>query len=463
MNRILIYLLVQFWHDELFTHSFVREKNWLKGPFDLQTGHMHEPAAYFFLQMAVILLACRVVGWLGRQIGQPQVVGEMVAGILLGPSLFPEASKLLFTQETRVVLKVGAQLGVGLYMFLVGMEFKTELFRSRAKSAISVSIAGMLVPFILGGLLAPWLMKFPGLYSAKTSLYQAGLFLGAAIAITAFPMLARIIYERGLSGTSLGTLALAAGAIDDAAAWCVLAIVLASFGGSDVSIFGMTINPAVLAIGGGASYAVFMLTVGKKLLGKIERIAKRDGGVSPTTLGIVLMLFCLSAWFSDAIGVHAVFGGFVLGIAMPRGIVTEEITKKLEPFTVIFLLPMFFTFSGLNTSLNVMLESSVMIVAVVVLLASILGKGVACWAAARLNGEDNRTSIAIGALMNSRGLMELIIINIGLQKGIIGPKLFAILVIMAVVTTVMASPIFELVYGRQTVKGKGATAHGLDA
>ena len=417
---------------------------------------MQALAASYFLQMAVILLACRVVGWLGKKIGQPQVVGEMIAGVLLGPSLlgllFPEASAKLFTVETRGVLYVGAQLGVGLYMFLVGMEFKIDLFRSRARSAASVSIAGMLVPFILGGLLAPWLLKVPGLFAAKTEIYQAGLFMGAAIAITAFPMLARIIYERGLSGTSLGTLALAAGAIDDAAAWCVLAIVLASFGGGESVFLGMHVNPAVLAIAGGAAYAVFMLTVGKRLLARLGTMAERERGVSSTLLAIVLILFSLSAWFTDTIGIHAVFGGFILGIAMPRGVLTKEVTEKLEPFTVIFLLPMFFTFSGLNTRLAVILEPTVMLVAVVVLLASTLGKGVACWAAARLNGEDNRTSLAIGALMNSRGLMELIIINIGLQKGVIGPKLFAILVIMAVVTTLMASPIFEWVYGRHSRK-----------
>ena len=413
---------------------------------------MHALAASYFLQMAAILLACRVVGWLGKKIGQPQVVGEMIAGVLLGPSLlgllFPEASAKLFTPETRGILYVGAQLGVGIYMFLVGMEFKIDVFRSRAKSAASVSIAGMLVPFILGGLLAPWLLTVPGLFAAKTEVYQAGLFMGAAIAITAFPMLARIIYERGLSGTPLGTLALAAGAIDDAAAWCVLAIVLASFGGGESVFLGMHVNPAVLAIVGGSAYAAFMLTVGRRLLARLGTMAEREGGISSTLLAIVLILFCLSAWFTDTIGVHAVFGGFILGIAMPRGIVTEEITKRLEPFTVIFLLPMFFTFSGLNTRLAVILEPSVMLVAVVILLASTVGKGVACWAAARLNGEDNRTSLAIGALMNSRGLMELIIINIGLQKGVIGPKLFAILVIMAIVTTLMASPIFELVYGK---------------
>ncbi len=413
---------------------------------------MHTLAASYFLQMAVILLTCRLVGTLGKKLGQPQVVGEMIAGVLLGPSLlgllFPEASQQLFTPETRNILYVGAQLGVGLYMFLVGMEFDTKLFRSRAKSAASVSIAGMLVPFILGGLLAPWLVKVPGLFTEKATTVQAGLFLGAAIAITAFPMLARIIYERGLSGTSLGTLALAAGAIDDAAAWCVLAIVLASFGGGPANFLGYEINPAVLAIVGGISYGVFMLTVGKKLLGSLDTAARRAGQLTPTLLAIVLALFCLAAWFTDTIGIHAVFGGFVLGIAMPRGIITEKVTQKLEPFTVIFLLPMFFTYSGLYTELKVMLEPSVLLVAIVVLAASIFGKGVACWAAARLNGEDNRTALAIGSLMNARGLMELIIINIGLQKGVIGIKLFAILVIMAIVTTLMASPIFEMVYGR---------------
>ncbi len=391
----------------------------------------------------------------------------MIAGVLLGPSLlgllFPEASAKLFSQETRGILYVGAQLGVGLYMFLVGMEFKTELFRSRAKSAASVSIAGMVVPFVLGGLLAPWLVKVPGLFSEKTEIYQAGLFLGAAIAITAFPMLARIIYERGLSGTSLGTLALAAGAIDDAAAWCVLAIVLASFDGGNSVFMGMQFNPAVLAITGGVLYATFMLTVGQRMLAKLGALAEREGGLSSTLLAIVLCLFCLSAWFTDAIGIHAVFGGFILGIAMPRGVITAQVTKKLEPFTVIFLLPMFFTFSGLNTRLGVMLESSILLVAVVVLLASTLGKGVACWAAARLNGEDNRTSLAIGALMNARGLMELIIINIGLQRGVIGPKLFAILVIMAIVTTLMASPVFEWVYGKHSKKVNTRLADGFDA
>jgi len=404
----------------------------------------------FFFQMFVILAVCRGVGALARKIGQPQVVGEMIAGVLLGPSLlgwfFPGFQKSVFPPDSLKILYVGAQLGVGLYMFLVGVEFKTELFRSRARSAAAVSLAGMVVPFVCAIALAPWLLKFPGLFSERANLFEAILFLGAAIAITAFPMLARIIYERGLTGTSLGTLALAAGAMDDAAAWCVLAVVLASFqkrpdGSVDASI-------ALRAISGGLAYAVLMIFAGRKLLAPLGRLVEREGKISPTLLGVVLMLFCLSAWAMDAIGIHAVFGGFLLGTAMPRGFFARELQQKLQPLAVVFLLPMFFTFSGLNTRLDLVNSPRLFLVALVVLAASVIGKGVACWAAARLSGEDNRTALAVGALMNSRGLMELIIINIGLQKGVIQPALFSMMVLMAIVTTLMATPIFEWVYGR---------------
>lgn len=415
---------------------------------------MHALSASFFLQMAVILVICRLVGILAKKVGQPQVVGEMIAGVLIGPSLlgyfFPETMKAIFTQESRGILYAGAQLGVGLYMFLVGLEFNTAHFRSRARSAACVSIAGMVVPFILGAILVLWLQNVPGIFSPKVRYFEGALFLGAAIAITAFPMLARIISERGLSGTSLGTLALAAGAIDDAAAWCVLAIVLATFGASQpLVIGGFSIGAEVVAIGGSAIYGILALTVGRKWLAHLGHAAERKGEVSQPMMALVLALFCLAAWYTDIIGVHAVFGGFILGIAMPRGVFADDIRKKIEPFAVVFLLPMFFTFSGLNTKLNVLIDPKLMLVGVVILIASMLGKGVACWAAARLNGEDNATSMAVGTLMNARGLMELIIINIGLQRGIIGEALFSILVVMAIVTTLMASPVFELVYGRK--------------
>lgn len=399
----------------------------------------------FFLQLAVIIVACRGVGWLAkRYLGQPQVVGEMIAGVILGPSLLgllaPDIQALLFPKESKSVLFVGAQFGVGLYMFLVGLGFRSDHFKSNVGSAAAVSLSGMAAPFLLAIMITPWLMSH-GLFNEALTLPQTTLFMGACIAITAFPMLARIIHERGLSGTPLGTLSLSAGAIDDAGAWTVLAIVLATFGDGPMV--------AVKAIGGGLAFAVFMLTLGPRLLAPLGRKAEREGKVSQTTLGIVLILFLLSAWAMDAAGIHAVFGGFLLGCVIPRGVLATELRKQLEPFAVVVLLPMFFTYSGLHTQLTLVDNVELALVTLGILVASILAKGVACWGAARLTGQDNATAMGIGALMNARGLMELIIINIGLQKGIIGPALFSMLVVMAIVTTLMASPLFELVYGRK--------------
>ena len=403
----------------------------------------------FFLQMFFILAACRLVGWLGRRyLKQPQVVGEMIAGVILGPSLFglflPELQKVVFPAETKGILYVGAQLGVGLYMFLVGLGFRTDHFRHSLGKAAAVSISGMAAPFLIAIVGTPWLMTLPGLFSENATRFDATLFMGAAIAITAFPMLARIIHERGLSHTSLGTLSLSAGAIDDAAAWCVLAVVLASFGaGAGV---------AITAIVGGIVFAVFMLLIAPRLLAPLGRMAEREQalghGLSPTLLSIVLMLFMLAAFVADYIGLHAVFGGFLLGTVMPRGALADQLRKTLEPFTVVLFLPMFFTYSGLNTQLTMVNNAELLFVALVIFAASVLAKFGACWAAARLSGQDNSTALGIGALMNARGLMELIIINIGLQAGVIGPALFSILVMMAIATTLMASPLFEYVYGR---------------
>ncbi|MCW0045079.1 cation:proton antiporter [Brevundimonas sp. BT-123] len=404
-----------------------------------------ELSVAFFLQMAIIIAACRIVGWLAkRYLGQPQVVGEMIAGVILGPSLFgllaPDLQAALIPKESKSILFVGAQLGVGLYMFLVGLGFRRDHFRANAKSAAAVSLAGMAAPFVVAIAIAPWLVA-EGLFGQGIQTWQAMLFMGAAISITAFPMLARIIHERGLSGTRLGSLSLAAGAIDDAGAWCILAVVLASFGAGPMV--------AVTAIAGGGTFALFMLTLGPKLLAPLGRIVEREGRISSTVLGIVLILFMLSAWAMDAVGIHAVFGGFILGVAMPRGLLSNEVKRQLEPFAVLVLLPMFFTFSGLNTQLTMVNSLGLLAVTIVILLGSILAKGGACWAAARLTGQDNATAMGIGALMNARGLMELIIINIGLQKGVIGPALFSILVLMAIITTLMASPLFEWVYGRK--------------
>lgn len=405
-------------------------------------------ALAFLPQLALIIVAAQIFGYLAKFVGQPKVVGEMIAGVVLGPSLFglfwPELQKSIFVAETMPILYFGAQLGVGLYMFLVGLEFNTPLFRKNARSAIGVSLAGMLVPFGIGALLCLWLLETPGLFAANISFANAALFMGAAIAITAFPMLARIIYERGLAGTALGTLALAAGAIDDAAAWVVLAVVLASFGGGTIL--------AIKAVVGGVLYASLMLTKVRGWLQPLADKVETTGVLTAAQLLLVFVLFSISAYAMEWVGLHAVFGGFLLGIAMPRGKLTELVTARLQKVTVFVLLPMFFTYSGLKTQLNVLASFEVLFIALVILAASIFAKGVACWAAARIGGADNRTAMAVGALMNARGLMELIIINIALKFGVIEQGLFSIMVLMAIVTTLMASPLFHLVYGRHMTK-----------
>jgi len=414
-----------------------------------------ELSVTFFVQMCLILVICRVVGWVSsRYLGQPQVVGEVIAGLVLGPSLFgllcPQWQEMLFPKESLRTLYICAQLGVGLFMFLVGIDFRAELLRKRARAAMWISLAGMVVPFTFAALLSPWLTTVPDLFSERASTFEATLFMGAAISITAFPTLARIIHERGLSGTTVGTLALSAGAVGDAVAWCVLAIVFASFGERFAA--------ATTAIVGGFAYTIVMLTVGQRVLARVGEAVERSGRLSHTVLAFVLALICVS--YTDFIGIHAVFGSFVLGVAMPRGLMSRELRQKLEPFVVVFLLPIFFTYSGLNTQLNVVSGGILLFVAMVVLVASILSKGVACWAAARLSGEDNRTSLAMGALMNARGLMELIIANIGLQKGVIKPAMFSILVLMTIVTTLMASPLLELFYAQRARRlGELEAAH----
>jgi Kef-type K+ transport system membrane component KefB len=399
----------------------------------------------FFFQLAFILAVCRIVGLIAKRIGQPQVVGEMIAGVVMGPSLFgllfPELQAHIFPKASLTITYAVAQIGLVLYMFLIGVEFDLDLIRSRLRSAASVSLAGIVTPFALGGMLALTLVGDGSYFTPGVARWEAMLFLGAAMSITAFPMLARIIYERGLTGTSLGTLALAAGSMDDAAAWCILAIVLASFKGDAVI--------AISAIGGGILYAGFVLTVGRRLLRRLGERVETDGSLGGALLAFVLTLLMLCAWLTDAVGIYAVFGAFMLGTAMPRGLFAREIQRHLEPLTTNFLLPLFFVYSGLNTRIGLVDSPRLWGMALLILFAACFGKGIACWLAARLNGEDNREALAIGTLMNARGLMELIILNIGLERGVITPTLFTIMVMMAIATTLAASPVFEYVYRRR--------------
>jgi len=406
----------------------------------------HDLATLFFLQMAVILAACRITGWVMARLGQSQVVSEMIAGVLLGPSLLgwlaPELSQQLFPSHSTPVLYVVAQIGLVIYMFVVGCEFDVQQLRQRLSAAGSVSAAGILAPFALGGLLALWLTQQPEFFGPAISPTLAVLFMGAAMSITAFPMLARIIHEQGLARTSLGTLALAAGAIDDAVAWCVLAIVLASLR-QDAAI-------AYLALGGAVGYALICMTLVRPVLAPLARKVEAHG-LQPGQLVGVLVLVVLGAWWTDYIQIYAVFGAFIMGLAMPRGRLTQTLQERLEPMTRSFLLPVFFTYSGLHTQIQLVNQPSLLGIALLVLIAAVAGKGLACYGAARWHGYPHREAMAVGTLMNARGLMELIILNIGLQAGIITPTLFTIMVLMAIVTTLMASPIFRRLYPPQAM------------
>lgn len=402
-------------------------------------------AGMFLLQVGAIIVACRLCGWaMQRILGQPRVVGEIIAGVVLGPSVFgllaPEAQAWIFPQESRQALYLAAQLGIAIYMFVVGLGFHHEHFRANAKSAAAVSLAGVAAPFLAALLLTPWLMRTTGLFGADIAQPQAMVFLGACIAITAFPVLARIVEERSLGNTPLGALALSSGAIGDVFAWTTLAIVLADLDAQA--------GRAVIAIGESLLFILCMLFIVPRVLAPLEAVAQRGGAARGIALGLSFGALVVSAYVADRVGLHAVFGGFLLGAVMPRGAIARKLRQLLEAPAVIVLVPLFFCYSGLNTQLGLVLDPALVLVTLSVVSASILTKFGACWAAARLTGKDNATALAVGALMNARGLMELIIINIGLQRGIIQPALFSILVLMTMITTLMATPLLDWIRGR---------------
>ncbi|MEH1805495.1 cation:proton antiporter [Nostoc sp.] len=403
-----------------------------------------------FLQLTVILATCRIVTIIGRRyLGQTDVVCEMIAGVMLGPSLLgliaPDFQQWLFPKLpiiTAVGLKIPnpsmsilyaiSQIGLAIYMFLIGLEFNTKLLKHHIKSASLLSAAGIITPFILGAIASFWFYHNGDFFQPKVMPWSAALYLGASMTITAFPMLARILYERGLAQTRFGTLALGAASVDDAVAWCLLAIVLASVKNS--------LSIAILAIGGGICYVLFAIFLGQPLLKAFTRMTKREG-VNRQTLTLMLIILMFCAWFTDVTGIYAIFGAFVLGAVTPRGEFAQQIRQYTEFLTTSFLLPIFFVFSGLNTQIGLVNTPTLWGVTLLIIAIAILGKGVACMLAAKLAGENWRESATIGALMNARGLMELIILNIGLEQGIITPTLFTIMVIMAVITTLMASPL----------------------
>lgn len=402
------------------------------------------PLGHFFLQLGVILLACRICSMAMRKVGQPAIIGEMIAGIVLGPSLLgalsPDLSGFLFPAASKPILFDVAQLGLSLYMFVVGLEFRGDLLRSRLRSAAAVSFAGMAAPFALGALLSLWIGSRGGFYGQGISQWLGMVFTGAAMCVTAFPMLARIIKERGLAGTTAGTLALASGSLDDAAAWMLLAGVIASVSGNSLLV--------LWTLGGALAYVAFCRFVVPRLF---QKAPESEAGFS-RGMAMLLILLVLGSWFTDKIHLYAVFGAFILGVFVPRGPLAEHAIRKIGPLTTLLLLPVFFTYSGLNTRLDLLNSASDWAMAAAVVLAAVAGKMGACYLAARLCGEPHSDSLTVASLMNARGLMELILLNIGLQTGIITPRFFTMMVFMAVVTTLMTAPLFE--FARRRARGE---------
>ena len=390
------------------------------------------------LAMTVIMVTARGMGILFAKLNQPAVIGEVVGGILLGPSLLgrvsPAAQALLIPAEAAPFLGVISQLGVILYMFLVGLELDLDLLRSKAASTVAIAVAGIVIPFALGAALA-WPLH-DTLAPAGVSFTSFALFLGVSMSITAFPVLARILDDRGLQRTPIGVMALTCAAIADVMAWCMLAFV--------VSVSEATPRGAVLTVTLTALYIALMLTVGRRLAGAV--IARLDASrdIGQQTVAVVLVAVLLSAVATEFIGVHAIFGAFLLGAILPhQSAVARHVPERIEDVVRILFLPAFFAFTGLRTEIGLVETADDWLMCAVIIAIATAGKFGGTALAARLTGIAWRDSAALGILMNTRGLVELIVLNIGLDLGVITPRLFAMLVIMALVTTMMTSPILS--------------------
>ena len=408
------------------------------------------------IQIAVVLLVSRLLGMAMRLIHQPQVVGEMIAGIMLGPSLLGlihhgQWMHGLFPADTLGSLEVLAQLGVTLFMFLVGLELDPKLLRGQGKAALVTGSVGIVVPFVGGAILALILINTQQSITGEVSSpLVLCLFMGAAMSITAFPVLARILTERNLQKTRSGVLALTCAAMDDVMGWCILAFVLAiaqlkGFGAA--THHGSALRSAGITVVSALAYVLIMVFVVRRLLAQLEAIFDARGYLSQGVLGIIFLVLIASALATDLIGIHQIFGAFLLGAVMPKGgAFVKHLTEKIEDFTLLFLLPLFFAFTGLRTELGLLQTPHLWLVCGVIVLTAIAGKFGGVSMAARFYGMNWRQSGLLGVLMNTRGLMELIILNIGLTFGVLSKPLFAMMVVMALATTFMTTPFMRLLY-----------------
>ncbi|WP_293896542.1 cation:proton antiporter [Flavobacterium sp.] len=403
--------------------------------------NLQHPLALLLFQIITIVLVARIFGWIFRKIGQPSVIGEIIAGIVLGPSLFglyfPDMKEALFPVDSLGNLQLLSQIGLILFMFVIGMELDLKVLKNKANEAVVISHASIVIPFALGIGLAYYIYhEFapPGIEFLSFSL-----FLGIAMSITAFPVLARIVQERGIHKTRLGTIVITCAAADDITAWCILAVVIAIVkAGSFIS--------SLYVIGLALIYVLAMLFIVKPFLKRVGDLYAKKNNIKKSVVAIFLLTLIISSYVSEIIGIHALFGAFMMGAIMP------DITKfrnifieKIEDVSVILLLPLFFVFTGLRTEIGLINEPYLWKITGYIILVAVVGKFFGSALAAKFVGQSWRDSLTIGALMNTRGLMELVVLNIGYELGVLSPKVFTMMVIMALVTTFMTGPALDII------------------
>jgi Kef-type K+ transport system membrane component KefB len=394
--------------------------------------------------MVVIVGAARVAGSVLARLGQPRVVGEMAAGLLLGPSvlgrLAPSLMSMVFPTASLGYVSAVSQVGLLLFMFLVGLELDAVHLRRLGRTALLTSHASIVAPFLMGTALALWL--YPRLAPAGVAFTPFALFVGAAMSVTAFPVLARILADRGMTATPLGALAIVCAAVGDVTAWCILAavVVIARADGGASLAFTLV---------GTAVYLAVMFTLVRPLLARVAERSLRPASSAQTELAIVMLLTLASAWVTERLGIHAMFGAFLVGALLPpSGPLAESVSSRLHDLMIVLLLPLFFAFTGLRTTVALISGGWLWMVCGAVLLVAMAGKLGGSALAARAAGMRWRDALSLGALMNTRGLMELVILNVGLDIGVLSPTLYAMMVVMALVTTALTTPLLDLLRDR---------------
>jgi Kef-type K+ transport system membrane component KefB len=405
----------------------------------LAHASVHVAVAY-----AVILASCWVGATLLRPLRQPRVVGEILVGVALGPSLLgwaaPHLQAWIFPRQAVTVLRDVSQISIVCFMFMAGLSLDLESVRRQLRSALAVGLAGIATPFVLGALLVTPLMLRGGLFGVHVTVQEATLFLGTALSITALPVLARLVADRGASTASAGATALAAAALNDVVAWCLLALVLAEVRGAPGLV--------VATLGGAVPYLLVLVGVLRPSLARASRDSRHRSRSRWPRVAIVLATLAASAWYTDVIGLHPIFGAFALGISIPRAQLRDDLRRVVRPLATTFLLPLFFVYSGLHTRIGEAVNGDLLPVTVAVIGLASAGKLIGCSIAAVATGQPRRQALQIGVLMNTRGVTELVLLNISLDGGVITVPLFSVLVVMALMTTLMASPLLDLISAR---------------